>query len=574
MQTSSHGSASASNAALESQLAAELNLNPILVRCLVNRGIHTADAAQRFLFPKLSDLDPPDQMADLPKAVKRLSQAVVNREPVALFGDYDVDGLTSLAILYLFLRSLGCAVEVNVADRFSGGYGLSRTTVERVAASGGKLLVVSDCGSSDHDAIALANQHNIDVLVLDHHRIESHHPDALAFVNPHRSDCLFPDKNLCAAGLVFYFCAAVRTALAQSGHIERTQIDMRQYLDLVALGTIADVMPLVGNNRILAFHGLRTMSETRRPGIEALLHASRVRSRQMQSCHVSFYLAPRINAAGRLASAEDAFHVLVSDNAKDAESGAAVLERLTHERREIEEGVSVQARAQAKTQHCDGDRALVLAGEGWHKGVLGIVAARLGEEFSCPAFIIAWQGDEGTGSARGQGQFNLYAALKTLEPHLLRYGGHWDAAGFSLKRSEFGAFKARLQEVAQEMWHDPEIAGPAFDAKLNPSQLTPKLLQDILQLGPFGHENPEPVFRIVGLDVLSARVVGTNHLKLELKTPSGSISAFGPRMGASMANIGHCISVLASLSPDEWRGDGALELRLVHPPEPCASENL
>lgn len=555
-------------------LASKLHISEIAAGCLVNRGILDEEKAQSYLHPKLKDLKKPDQMADLTKGAVRIAEAIVARERIGIFGDYDVDGLTSTSLMYLFLRETACSVEVRTADRFSGGYGLDPNTVDHYINCGCGALIVLDCGTSDHEAIAHASQKGLDVIVVDHHRIEAEFPLAYAFVNPHRPDCNFGDTTLAAVGLTFYFCASVRGQLVHQGYIAQDEIDMRSFLDLVALGTIADVVPLGHNNRILASHGLRMMSEYHRPGIEALINIARIHAKQINSAHVSYQLAPRINAAGRLASAMNAFELLVSTVDSDAKQYAELLEQYTHERREIEANVSKEAREMA-LQHMESEPdVLVLAGEGWHKGVLGIVAARLCEEFGRPVYVIGFENGLGTGSARGQGQINLYNSLEHCSSKLERFGGHRDAAGFSILNETLSEFQLMLEKYAKDNWVAHRSGILMCDATLNPSQLTSKLLEEISVMGPFGFDNSEPIFNIVGLDVLSARIVGIHHLKLLLKTPTGTVSAFGPMMGEFAVNMPRIINVAASLAADEWRGEDAIELKLAAPPLACSDQDL
>jgi single-stranded-DNA-specific exonuclease len=336
----------------------------------------------------------------------------------------------------------------------------------------------------------------------------------------------------------------------------------------VALGTIADVVPLDGNNRILVSHGMKVLSEHRRPGIEAMVNTARIHARTFTAAHISFQLAPRLNAAGRLSDAMNAFELLVSTVQTDAMEYAGILEQMTHERREIEAQVSADARRIAAEQAKENPRIMVVNGAGWHKGVLGIVAARLSDEFQMPVYVIGVTGGVGTGSARGAGQLNLYDSLDDCAKLLLRYGGHRDAAGFSVTEEHIPALRQRLQAYADGHWTQTRRNDILCDATLHPSQLTRRFYNELQLLGPFGFQNLEPVFQIDGLDVLSARVVGNGHLKLQLKTPTGSIAAFGPGMGAAAEGLPSPICVAASLSSDEWWGDDAIELRLVAPPVP------
>jgi single-stranded-DNA-specific exonuclease len=551
-------------------LVDKLGVSRILATCLVNRGLCDIDTVRDHLEPRLAQLLLPGKMAGLSAAAERAVEAIRQKERVGVFGDYDVDGVASAALVVSFLRELSVETETMIADRFKGGYGLGPDVVERLVESGCGLIIVVDCGTSDHEAMERAAKLGVDVIIIDHHRVEGPHPRALAFINPQRADCDFPDKTMSAVGLAFYFVAAVRAKLVELGRIGRDGVDPRSLLDLVALGTVADVALLKGNNRIFVSYGLRQMSVGRRPGVDALFRSSKIRANKIRANHISFQLAPRLNAAGRVANAYDAFDLLVSGGSEHCGMLARKLEQLTKERRRIEEQVSDEARRQVEQMKLQDQPVMVLAGDGWHPGVIGIVAAKLVEEFSKPSYVIGFNGDVGVGSARASGRINLHQSLVVAAHALVRYGGHREAAGFMVERARLEDLRSALVDFAtteSTALPDSEVV---CDAGLNPSQLKMSLLEDLDRLGPFGNGNPEPVFEIAGLNVLDSRVVGANHLKLELKTPTGYVSAFGPRMGRFSGNLPPMIRVAASLSEDEWRGKGTLDLRLVCPPVPDA----
>lgn len=549
------------------ELAAALDVGRVVAACLVNRGITSADAAKAFLEPRLADLAPPVGLPDLDRAAERLASAVIRKERVGVFGDYDVDGISSAALVATFLGDLGVRVEVALADRFLG-YGLTVEAVDRFAAGECSLLVAVDCGTSDLEAARRAASCGMDLVVIDHHRIEGAHPPVFAFVNPERADSHFPDRTLAAVGLAFYVVAAARTVLSDKGHMRRGDVDPRSFLDLVALGTVADVMPLRGNNRVLVLHGLRQISRKPREGVKALIRAARIRTSNLRADHIAFQLAPRLNAAGRLGGAEAAFALLTARDRATAEPLAARLDQLSAKRRALEEEVVQAALRQLDDRRLAADRVVVVAGDGWHRGVLGIVASRLTEQTGKPAFVIGFEGDVGTGSARGQGQINLHESLTHAATHLIRFGGHRDAAGFTVERGSLFGFEEALRRFADERWIEAKDEAVVCDARLSVSELSGALLEDLGRLGPFGLGNAEPVFEVDGLYLLEKRIVGRDHLKLELKTPTGSISAFGPRMGEAYGSIPPLVRVAASLTFDEWRGDGTPELRLTVPPLP------
>jgi single-stranded-DNA-specific exonuclease len=550
---------------LVSRLSASLDIARPTAACLVNRGLSDPQAAAAFLDPRLGELLVPKDMADLAKAADRVAEAVSSRERVGVFGDYDVDGVTSAALVTLFLRQVGVETEPFLADRFSG-YGLTPAVIEDMVSRGCTLAISLDCGTSDHEAARTASAAGIDLLVVDHHRIEGPHPAVYAFVNPQRSDCRFGDCALAAVGLAFYFVGAIRSALHTRGLIRREDLDLRPFLELVALGTVADVMPMRGNNRILVQHGLRQMSRTPSEGIQALLRVAKIRAARLRADHIAFQLAPRLNAAGRVSHARDAFELLVSRGRTEAEELAARLDGLSTDRRALETVVLEQAREFIEQRKLENRRVIVVSGEGWHRGVLGIVASRLVEGFSRPVCVVSFDGDEGTGSARGQGQVNLHQMLACASSVLTRFGGHRDAAGFSVRRHELDRFEALVADYSAQHWSDVSAEPLECETRLGASELCAGLVEQLERIGPFGSGNPEPAFEIDGLYVLEKRIVGREHLKLKLKTPSGTLSAFGPRLASIMSDIPPLVRLAATLSVDEWRADGFPELRLVAPP--------
>ena len=551
---------------LVSSLAKSLSIRPATAACLVNRGIESAEHAEPFLIPKLAALMPPNDIPELDKAANRLAEAVFSHERVGVFGDYDVDGITSASVMTLFLRQLRVEVETQVADRFAG-YGMGVGALAEFKARGCTLVVAVDLGTSDHDAARAAREAGIDLIVLDHHSVVGNHPDVFAFVNPQRKDCGFSDKGLAAVGLSFYFVATVRTVLCDRGYLKKEDLDIRMLLDLVALGTVADVMPLTGNNRILVSHGLRQLSENPRIGLRKLIRVSRIRANQIRSDHIAYQLAPRLNAAGRLGKAIEAFNLLVATDPASADELAAKLDQLSMERRTLESSVLEDARRKL----ADAEESVPITfvcGDNWHRGVLGIVASRLVEETGLPSFVVGLAGNEGIGSVRGRGHFNIYEGLAASEEHLKRYGGHRDAAGFTVEREKLPALKASLVEFANRLGVHVVEDAIRCDAALLASEVDAELAYEISRLGPFGAANPEPVFDIDGLFVLDQRVINGEHLKLDLKTPTGRISAFGPRMASVAGKLPPLVRMAAHVAPDEWRGNGEPELRLVKPPIP------
>jgi len=543
-------------------LVRELGVGEITATCLVNRDLGSPDDARTFMAPLLKQLDRPDRMADLERAVDRVVEGLDRDEQIGIFGDYDVDGVSSVALLVSFLRKLGARFTPLVADRFAGGFGLGAEAVERFFQCGCRLIIALDSGPGELAASRAAEELGVEIIVVDHHRVESPRADLLAYVNPQRADCRFPDKSLAAVGLAFYFAAAIRSRLVEIGRLDRDAFDPRTLLDLVALGTVADVVPLKQNNRILVHHGLKRLSLTDRPGLRALFRGARLRGSRIRADHIAFQLAPRLNAAGRMSNAMDALELLICEDRGEAERLTARLEQLTQERRSVEERVTELACRQVEERRLVDQPALVVWGDGWHRGVLGIVAARLTEQYGKPAYVVGFDDEIGVGSARAQGQLNLHESLVVAAEHLVRYGGHRDAAGFTVDRGALDRASGALVEYAATSADTSGVRGVVCDARISPADVTGSLLSELDRLAPFGNQNPEPVFELDGLRVLESRVVGTGHLKLELMVPGGSVSAFGPRMGHDGGRVPPVIRVAAALTHDEWKGDGSPELRL------------
>ncbi|MEZ4336430.1 MAG: single-stranded-DNA-specific exonuclease RecJ [Sandaracinaceae bacterium] len=526
---------------------------------MIHRGVTEPQAARDYLDPRLAGLTPPEAMADRDVAADRLARAAREHETVAVFGDYDVDGTTSAAILGGVLEQLGADVRVLVANRFEGGYGFSMPALERALATRASLIVTTDCGSSDHERIAAAKARGVDVVVVDHHLVPDEPLPALAFLNPHRPDCGFPYKGLCSAGLALSVGAAVRATVGSS-------LDLRPWLDLVALGTIADVAPLDGDNRRLVKAGLvRVASPRARPGIVALREAARVRNGSpIGGIDVAFRLAPRLNAAGRLGDPEVTLRLLRAASLPEARMLAARIEQINQERKEIERRITQEAIAQVEEVYGkQPDGGVVAAGEGWHRGVVGIVAARLVERFDAPAVVIALEDGVGHGSCRTPEGFSIYDAVSACRGHLSKFGGHAAAAGLSLPVDRVEAFRADFDDTCRTTRAalPPLDATPWIDVVIGGDYPLPTAAE-LAALEPVGEGNAEPLFLLEGAEVLETNVVGQGHLKLVLRMGDRVLTAFGWEMGDLAGELGRTVDVHGSLRPDTWRGGDAIELKI------------
>ena len=534
---------------------------PLVARLLWNRGVRDGAAATKFLRPTLAHgLRSPLLLTDMAVAARRLADALARNERVAVYGDYDVDGVTGAAQVVLFLRELGADPLVHVSNRFREGYGLHGGAIRALAEAGARVLVTADCGTANVDELSLAASLGLDVIVCDHHHAPTTRPPALAVLNPLRADCDFPFKGLSGAGVVFYLLMGLRMELRARGHTVLP--DLRRYLDLVALGTVADVVPLVEENRVLVAHGLRALDGTARPGLQALKEAAVVERASVRS--IGFRIAPRLNAGGRLAEAQRAVDVLITSDPDQARALAAELECCNAERRAIEESMVAEA------VRLVGDRparSIVVASDGWHQGVVGIVAARLAERFHRPALVIALDGAVGRGSGRSVRGVDLHGAVSECRELLETFGGHRAAVGFSLRRERVDALAAAFEEAicrtVRPADMEPQLA---LDAEVALSALTPALAEALVALEPHGPGNPEPVFLARDVRVVSARAVGDPsrpHLRLRLSHDGRTVAAIAFGRGNQAIVAGDRLDVAFTPRLSRWQGVERLEVEVL-----------
>ena len=509
-------------------ISQQLGISTLLARLLVLRGADTPGAADRFLNPHLSQLHDPFLMAGMEAAVTRVRLALDRKEKILIYGDYDVDGTTAVVTLLAALRSLGAEAAVHVPHRLEEGYGMRAEVMEWAAQEGFSLVVSVDTGIREHEAVDRARERGIDCIITDHHLPEDRLPAACAVLNPRRPDCAYPDKNLSGAGV----CLKLVQALLGSGMNERL---LRSYLKIVAIGTIADVVPLVGENRVIASVGLSALKDAPPPapnagrrGISALLAASGLEGKNITATDVAFRLAPRLNAAGRMDHARE---VIALFSAQDGEAAAIAqhLEILNRERQQVEEKILNEALAEIdRRPEMLRRKILIFAGKGWHRGVIGIVASRLVERFHRPALVVALDGEIGHGSGRSIPRFHLLNALDHAAPLFERYGGHAQAAGFSLQAARIEELADTLEKYAQTALTaqdlEPELK---VDLQVNLAQIDWAALAELKRLEPCGFGNPRPVFSANGKLEMSPRVMKEKHLKLRVGADGASFDAVG-----------------------------------------------
>ena len=550
-------------------VAMELSLHAVVARVLVGRGYRTPAAAKGFLSDALTELPDPFTMKGLPQAVDRLVQAILSQEAVTLYGDYDVDGVSSTALLTTFLRQVGLEVRTYIPHRLEEGYGLNRAAIERLAAEGTKLLVTLDCGITSHAEIERANELGVNVIVVDHHAVPEVMPNAVAVLNPLQPGCGYTTKWLCAGGVTFNLCMGLRKVLRDRGFFAgKQEPNLKQLLDLVALATVADVVPLTGANRVLVTHGLKELTAGRRPGVRALKDVAEVSGVEITAGTVGFRLGPRINAAGRLDDASVGLQCLLAKDYETALPLARALNSANEERRGIEAAMLNGAIDQAEAAVARGVRGLVLSSPDWHPGVVGIVASRIVERFHRPAILIGVHDGMGKGSARSIEGFHLHDAIKSISGMLARFGGHKAAAGLSIDPAKLPEFTAAFEGVAGALLDDAALIPRCrIDAVVSAKELDEAAVEGLQRLAPFGMGNPEPVLALRNQSV-SPRVLENKkpglpgHLKLTLES-APSFDVIGFSMADKVGLTEGPVDLAFKISIDEYRGVKRLALKLT-----------
>jgi single-stranded-DNA-specific exonuclease len=545
------------------ELASALSLPEIVCRLLLIRGYVSAEDAKLFLRPKLDRLHDPFAFLSMDKAIDRLARAVRDQELVFIHGDYDVDGICSTTLLTRTIRGLGGKAMPFIPRRIEDGYDLSDAGVDAAMAAEAKVVVTCDCGTSAVSPVARLCRAGIDVIVTDHHLPGGELPDCLAVLNPKRTGCGYPDKDLAAVGVAF------KLALALAGALGKNDNFIWAMMDLVALATVADVAPLRGENRVFVRYGLKMLAETRNVGMRALIRAAGLDGKQLTAGRIGFILAPRLNAAGRLGHAIRGVELLMSEDEHEANAIARELEELNYKRQEIDRATLEQARERVLQLDLDEVFGIVLADETWHPGVIGIVASRLVEEFGRPTILIALSGDQGKGSGRSISKFDLHSALGESREYLLRYGGHRMAAGVTVARDEVTDFATRFNEVARSLLSaDDLVPEIRVDLEVSIDGMDQKIESLFRHFEPFGIGNPAPV--LLARNVTIARppkAVGHDGLKLVLDTGTGSLEALGwgfaPRVAEFQLQPGSKIDIAFRLERDEYRGESYLQARIA-----------
>ena len=538
-----------------------LQVDEIVATLLLQRGIESYEQAKQFFRPTLDDLHNPFLMKDMDKAVARIELAIENQENILIFGDYDVDGTTAVSLVSSYLRSYYPNVATYIPDRYNEGYGVSYQGIDFADDNGFTLIIALDCGIKSVDHVVYAKEKGIDFIICDHHRPGAQIPNAVAVLDPKQEDCFYPYDELCGCGVGFKLIQAL------SCKRNITIFELIPYLDLVATAIAADIVPITGENRVLAKFGLQVINSNPRPGIKALVQ--NIKKKELTISDVVFVIAPRINAAGRIKHGNEAVALLTEYDLDQAEIFASEIEQHNADRKELDQKITKEALAQIIENNEENQFSTVVYQEDWHKGVIGIVASRLVENYYRPTIVFTKSGDKLAASARSIKDFDVYNALEACAEHLEQFGGHMYAAGMTLKEENYAAFKNAFEKVVQETIH-PDLLTPeiAIDAEIEFTDITPKLLRILKQFEPFGPGNMTPIFYSSSLqDSGYAKTIGANdeHVKAYIKqNGSESFGAVGFKLGSKLMLMKNQqnFEAVYSIEENEWNGKVSVQLQL------------
>ncbi|WP_426095146.1 single-stranded-DNA-specific exonuclease RecJ [Flavobacterium sp. DSR2-3-3] len=543
------------------QLAKALNVEDFVATLLVQRGIETFEDARRFFRPSLDDLHDPYLMKDMEKAVARIEKAIENDENILVFGDYDVDGTTAVSLVSSYLKTYYANVATYIPDRYDEGYGISFKGIDFADDNGFSLIIALDCGIKSIDHVAYAKARNIDFIICDHHRPGEFLPEAIAVLDPKRDDCTYPYDELCGCGIGFKLIQA----LGQNRN--ETIDDLIPYLDLVSAAIAADIVPMTGENRVLAHFGLQVINTDPRPGIKAIIH--QIKKQTLDITDVVFIIAPRINAAGRIKHGNHAVELLTEFDFEQAQQFASEIEAYNSERKDLDKLITKEALQQIEENNEKKRFTSVVFQEDWHKGVIGIVASRLIETYYRPTLVFTKSGDKYAASARSVKGFDVYNALEACTEHLEQFGGHMYAAGMTLKEENYKTFKDAFEKEVERTIH-PDMLTPeiAIDAEIDFADITPKLIRILKQFEPYGPQNMTPIFLTKNIkDTGYGKPLGQDeeHLKLFVKqNNSEGLAAIGFNLGNKIELTTHQkpFQAVYCIDENEWKGKISLQLRL------------
>ncbi len=552
-------------------LARTLDLSPVTTWILLNRGIENPELARQFLCPSLEQLRPEISLKDLDVAVARLVSAIQEGQCIGVHGDYDVDGIAGAAVLARFFKDMGMKTVIHLPHRSREGYGMKPAGVDALVAKGADLILAVDCGITDHEAVARARELGLDVIVVDHHQVPETLPDAYAVIDPLRMDCEFSFPEVSATGLAYYLLIALRASLRDQGFFNkakgparRAEPNLREYLDMVALGTIADVVPLKGANRVLVQFGLKELDAGTLPGVKMLKKVAGIGERRLTYGMVAFYLAPRINAAGRMNNAETGLNLLLTRDLREARILAEDLDKKNSIRQRVEERILKEAVEKIEAEeNWQSRRSIVVGGQGWHPGVIGIVASRLVERYTRPAAVISFSEGVGKGSLRSIPGLHLYDALTACHDHLIQYGGHKQAAGIIIAEDCFEDFCKGFENAVAERTQAQDFEERLFaDAEWDIGRVNRDLVGELELLAPFGPGNPEPCLVARGVKVVHSRLAKGKHVILVLEEKGETRDAIAFRMAEHLPERGEFLDIAYTPELDYYQGQERIRLRI------------
>lgn len=542
-------------------LQQSLQVHPLLCKILVQRGIETFTAAKDFFRPQLAHLHSPWLMKDMDKAVSRILSAFDKKEKILVYGDYDVDGTTAVACMYQFLKKHHSALEFYIPHRYREGYGVSKAGIDFAKANNFTLIISLDCGIKSVDLIQYAAESGIDFIVCDHHLPDKILPPAIAILNPKQSDCNYPYKELCGCGVGFKLICALTEKLNLDAHTPY------EFLDLIATAIAADIVPMTGENRILAYHGLKKANENPNNGIKALIKLSALKG-ELHITNLVFMIAPRVNAAGRMDDARKAVEMFIAASEKEATQFAEMLHKDNTERKEADKSITLEALELIQNnKEWLTNKSTVVYQPHWHKGVVGIVASRLIETYYRPTIVLTKSGDIAAGSARSVAGFNLYEAIYACKEYLLGYGGHFAAAGMSLEIDQIEAFRKKFEEVvAATILPEQLIPEIVIDAEIKFSDIKPALYKIINQMEPYGPENLRPVFIARGVtDTGWSKILKEEHLRFSLQQNNTTLNGIGFGMAGKYELLQQKkpLDVVFTIEENEWNDQKSLQLKMI-----------
>ncbi|MBR5809379.1 MAG: single-stranded-DNA-specific exonuclease RecJ [Clostridia bacterium] len=543
------------------EFSANCKVGLALGTILLNRGLKTPKAVNSYLKKSLEDIHNPFMLDGMEEAVSRILDAIEKKEKIVIYGDYDVDGITATATVYKFLKSQGADVSYYIPDRFSEGYGINILAINKIAREGAKLMITVDCGITAVGEVEFAKTQGLDIIITDHHTCREELPKAVSVINPKRMDNSYPFSGLAGVGVAFKLVLALAIRLGMN-----TKDVFMEYVDMVALGTIADVVPLVDENRVIADKGINSIEHTNNKGIRALMEIAGAGGKSIDANSVAFFASPRLNAAGRLESAALSVELMICDNDDRAKEIAEYLDELNAQRKDIEQKIFEEAYKKAEEMGED-KLVYVISGENWNHGVIGIVASRIAEMFYRPCILISVEDGKGKGSGRSVPEMNLFDALSDSEDLLTAFGGHSQAAGLSIQEENIEEFSKKINEFAKKNVDVANLVPKLdIDCNLMGQNVTLQAAKMIESLAPFGEGNEIPVFSMQGLKVIACQTMGVDkkHLRLRLSDGSNVFNAVGFGMGELLEklNIGAIVSVAFNMNVNTYQGSETLQLIL------------